>query len=406
MNEAMIDALNDCLIQIQAGKSLEEVLNLYPNWAEDLRSLLMAALATQAMCLELDVPAEAQAKSRARVLAKAQAANQSRPSPFSTVFLRYGPVLAGIAALAIILILGTGIASAAAVPGDIFYPVKLVRERTQLLFVTDPVKRLELEQSFDQERADEAEVLIEHGRASELTLSGTLIQNPDGRWYIAKVEIIFTGRLITDAEAIRNSYVDVHGVLQNSGTLLAEQVSLHQIEFNGVLQEINGDQWTVSRIPVMVNHSTDISGDAVQGSDVRVTATRGEDGNLVASEIAGSGSPQKDDHRLTAATDTPGELEDATKEIDPSKTATSTNSSTQETGRQIEPTETNHTGDTEERRPSPTPTLRATPRVQPAQTQTPTGGSQEDDHSPAQTKTATPEHKTDQTQTPQSDKGD
>ena len=45
MTEALTNALDDCLTQILAGKSLEETLKLYPMWADELRPLLKAALA-------------------------------------------------------------------------------------------------------------------------------------------------------------------------------------------------------------------------------------------------------------------------------------------------------------------------------------------------------------------------
>ena len=190
MNKALIDALDDCLQRIRAGDSLEKVLSSYPQWAGELRPLLAAALKLQALQLELTVPASAQAASRMRLLAKAQAASQARPNWLQPVFYRRGPVLAASLALVIILILGTGIASAAAIPGDMLYPVKLVRERTQLLFVTDPVRRLELEQSFDQERTDETEALIEHRRESEVTFTGTLIRTAGGQWMVSKIDVV------------------------------------------------------------------------------------------------------------------------------------------------------------------------------------------------------------------------
>jgi hypothetical protein len=337
-------------------------------------------------------------------------------------FIRKVPNIAVSLALVVILVLGTGIASAEAVPGDVLYPVKLARERTQLFFVTDPVRRLELEQSFDQERTDETEVLIEHRRESEVTFSGTLTRTASGKWMVSEINLVFPPQLESQAMALQNSYVEAHGMLQSDGTLLVERISLHQLEFSGVLQGINGNQWTVSRVPLVVDKDTIIIGTTRVGGNIRVKATRREDGTLVASEINGEDSGKEGTPQITP-TQTPGEFEDYTETPAPTMNSTlpepedqigNNPSVTPSPDDQYEPDSTETSGvkptrirptesdDNEHHSSSRTPT--PTPASGDSEPTKPPRREPTDDH--LHQPTPTPEHESQPTATPTSRQGD
>ena len=222
---------------------------------------------------------------------------------------------------------------------------------------------------------------------------------------------------------MQNSYVEAHGVLQSNGSLLVESINLRQIEFSGVLQGINDGQWTVSRVPVVVEPGTTIVGTTKLGDNVQVKATRREDGALVAREIDGHDS-SKNERPQTSATKTPGEIEDSTQtpfvnptsaplehptqseqEITPSLQPTQTPehqeptedkpTGTKTTGAdstEVKPTEGEDGGHHDPSYRSPTPTPGGTNTLQPTE-------HAPSDDSPHQT-TPTPGHESEPTATP------
>ncbi len=307
MNNALVDALDDAITLIRAGKTPDEVLELYPQWKNDLRPLLETVLAAQS--LRVDTPAlnAAQARSQAQFLT--MALRQPDKRPFLANFLHFRTALAAGLAIVVVLVIGTGFASAQSIPGDILYPVKIAREQTQLLFVTDPAQRLELQLANDTERVGEVETLLEHSRSSEITFSGNLARVNDHLWQVAKVDVIFPPNIEGQARDLANRYVEIHGVLQSSGSVLVEQLQLRQLDFSGTLQEISGSEWTISRVPVKIDDQTLIRGDTSLGSTLQVKAIRREDGSLMAIEVEGPHSDKIDQQR-PAPTETATELEE------------------------------------------------------------------------------------------------
>jgi hypothetical protein len=332
MNNALVDALDNAITLIRAGKSPDEVLELYPQWKNDLRPLLDAVLAARSLKVDTPAPNAAQARSRAQFLT--MALRQPDKRPFLANFLHFKTALAAGLALVVVLLIGTGFASAQSIPGDILYPVKLASEQTRLLLITDPAQRLELQLAYDTERLDEVEAMVEHNRSSEITISGNLVRVNDHLWQVAKVDLIFTPQLEPQARNLTNRYVEIHGVLQSSGSVLVERLQLRQLDFSGTLQEISKGEWTISQIPVQIDDQTLVSGDTSLGNTLQVKATRREDGSLMAIEIEGPHSNKKDQQR-GAPSGTATELEEQHQNQEEAKPTLTT---TPEPNPPIEPT--------------------------------------------------------------------
>jgi hypothetical protein len=331
MNNALVDALDNAITLIQEGKSPDEILELYPQWKDDLRPLLDTVLAARSLRVDTPTSNAAQARSRAQFLTLAL--RQPNKRPFLANFLHFRTAMAAGLALSVVLLIGTGFASAKSMPGDILYPVKIASEQTRLLFVTDPVQRLELQLAYDSERVDEVEALVEHSRSSEITFSGNLVRVNDHLWQVAKVDLIFTPQLELQARNLTNRYVEIHGVLQSSGALLVERLQLRQLDFSGTLQGIADDEWTISHIRVKIDDQTLFRGDISLGSTLQVKAIRHEDGSLMAVEIEGPPS-NKPDQQQVAPTETATESEEQPQKQEEARPTLTT---TPEPGSTIEP---------------------------------------------------------------------
>jgi hypothetical protein len=179
MKDNLTDILASCLEAIEQGeRTVEDCLALYPAHRETLRPLLDTATALKARADFAPRPGFREA-SRARLvkrLVPRQPAPTRQPLPRSgqkrvPIFSRK-LALSWMLALALVVSLlsaGTVYASAAALPGDMLYPVKLSVENVRLSTVNDAGEVL-LATEFLQTRLDEIQALIEANREDDLHL--------------------------------------------------------------------------------------------------------------------------------------------------------------------------------------------------------------------------------------------
>jgi hypothetical protein len=69
MNENLKAAFEECLAAFEQGASLEDSLQLHPEYTGELRPYMQAILSTHALALSIQVPANSQAHNRAEFLA-------------------------------------------------------------------------------------------------------------------------------------------------------------------------------------------------------------------------------------------------------------------------------------------------------------------------------------------------
>jgi hypothetical protein len=163
--------LADCLDTIeQSGSTLDECLMRHPDHCVALADLLPIALALRSAPAVAPSP-EFRAKARRRLVARLPAPSvpaTPRRSPMPALVLRR-PVLITALVVAIIVILSSGIvaASAASLPNDLLYPVKIAAEELRLSLSPDSLNRSNLHLAFAAERLDEIDRLIGLDRGSD-----------------------------------------------------------------------------------------------------------------------------------------------------------------------------------------------------------------------------------------------
>jgi hypothetical protein len=281
--DPIASAFDKSLEQILTGhSSLESALESYPQYADELRPMLEAAIAAQMVGEDIEVPIASQASSRTKFLNQAHILAQPKSGLFSSVHLRLG--FATLLALLFLVFgsISTIAVSAQALPGDTLYPIKLLGEKTQLLFTQDPNQRLELEKNFDQERAKEINELIQRSRSQTVNFAGELTAVGKNEWLVNGIRVIIApGTEIVD-ELVEGLYVGIEGILQDDGVLLVRKVWARDTRIEGLIEAINGDQWTVDGVQVYITPETNIQGLPVVGSRVLIYASTASDGQLTA----------------------------------------------------------------------------------------------------------------------------
>ena len=116
------------------------------------------------------------------------------------------PVPVGLLALLLVFIvagmLGTfGVTqAAAALPGEILYPVKTATENAAFLLARDPETRDALLQGFAEERRLEAAAIRDLKRpVQRMQVQGVIEQMGDGEWRVNNLPIIITGETVSKA---------------------------------------------------------------------------------------------------------------------------------------------------------------------------------------------------------------
>ena len=278
MNAVNIENLfEECMQRLTAGADLEDVLADFPAQADDLRPMLETALGLQQYASEITVPQSAQMRSRAKFLTSAAAIDPATPkrglrfNPFHMRLAASTAILVGI--FAAILLLGTGLASANSLPGDMFYPVKIMVEQMQINMVQDSPARIEMEEGYDDRRQQEVVKLTKLQRREQVTFSGFLQDEGDGKWSVGSIPLVFPAGGADPAD-FEDAYVEIVG-MSDDEQVEVQSIKLHQMEWEGVLQKYDDQSWTISALTILVDDDTEFSGAMPQiGAKVRVVAVR------------------------------------------------------------------------------------------------------------------------------------
>jgi hypothetical protein len=322
-------ALDRSLALLRSGEDIDSCLARYPEYTERLRPLLEVA----AQVGRVITPAPSQAARAAgeqKVLA-ALARKREREAATNPVlrsirrmarsFTLVGacslrPAWSMAAIVLVVLVLAGGAASVAAstkaIPGDALYAVKLASQRVQLSLTFDASEHRRIEDRFQAQQRDDVQQALRGGRQAA-------------------------------------------------------------VEFQGELEQIEGDHWTVGGLPVTLQAATVIVGQPTMGRRLRVRGKLSGDGSVLAVEIQAELNLTPEPTETPAPTDTP-EPSDT-----PRPTAT------------LEPTDTPAPSDTpqptETRQPTEAPEWTSTPR--PTETREPTD-TPEPTETPAPTETPEP----------------
>ena len=280
-NPELDSILEQCIDELQSGSDLSEVLSRHPDHARELRPLLEAAAGMRYNQARMVIPAEAQARSRRQFLTQA-AGLSDRRGIFQSGHLRLAFSLIIIIVL-VVCLLGTGLVSASALPGDTLYPVKLTFEQFQLSVASSTSQRLQLQDQFDQVRAQEVNELRDSNRAVTVTFAGVPAQM-DGNWLVAGIKLDVSQQDSQNLAEWQNYVVQVTGETQGD-TVKVSIVQPKDFSIHGKIEGIQPNYWVVDGVKVDVGDRIVSGSQPGVGQQVNVTAQKQNDGNLVATRV-------------------------------------------------------------------------------------------------------------------------
>ncbi len=288
------DLLEEGLAQLRSGAGLEDVLARHPEQADLLRPLLETAWLAQILGADVSDLKTAQNRSRARFLGAAhERRNPARLTGLRRLTrMRMAGAVALIAVMLFASLVGTGLSSASAVPGQALYPVKRAVEQAQMALTTRQSSRLELEVAFDQRRMLEAETLLHADKIQAVTFAGFLWEDPQQGWFVDLVKLTLTPEQEVMAYTLDGSYVEIKGVVRGEAGVEVSELKLRLYHLDGILENVQAEKWVVSGVTVQIQPSTQVIGNPKKGMRVELTAVRLKDGQYLAlsAKPAGKGS--------------------------------------------------------------------------------------------------------------------
>jgi len=207
--------LIECLDALAQGQSIEQILVRFPQDAAQLRPLLQTAVGLPALRME---PSEA-VKMRARQNFLAQAAALRRPAPRKSWFVlpRFATGFVAAGLVAAVLSTSAVAASGSALPGDPLYGIKRTVENVQLSTSGSPVVRDQLQHEFEQRRRDEANKLLDAGRAIEVEFTGPIESIQPKAWVVGGLAIEVNANTSIAGTPQINRLAGIKGVTGPSG---------------------------------------------------------------------------------------------------------------------------------------------------------------------------------------------
>lgn len=287
MNDELLNALDESLSAILAGESVEACLTRYPGLADDLRPLLEAALAAQQLSADVTVPRAPQNASRAQFLVRAAELRSPRPrrSPWTALTPR---LLVNALGLLVAFILGAysvAAVSAESLPGEILYGVKRVVEQTQLSFTFDAQARAHLQEKLTARRVDEVREVLATGRVTDLEWGGVIEELNGERWLVAGLTVMVPAEASVTGVPVVGLFVEVQGQTQSNGTIRASAVRVTGLAFRGRISTIGAETWQVGEHLFLVNAQTELVGTLALGDEVDVTARQLGEGAILALRV-------------------------------------------------------------------------------------------------------------------------
>jgi hypothetical protein len=175
------------LDRLERGDTVEDILRDYPDHVAVLEPFLRAsdtvsASAAASLPPELEAWLEVGRREFETIASQEEARRRKVRRPQSRQVWSLSPRLAGALVVFIIGLLFSfqSVADAAAqsLPGDMFYPVKLVSERVQVILTINETERNALQVELTRRRVDEVETLLTRGDADDqLDLGVRLLQD-------------------------------------------------------------------------------------------------------------------------------------------------------------------------------------------------------------------------------------
>jgi hypothetical protein len=301
--------LDECLLAMQHGDSLDSCLDRYPSHADRLRPLL--SLADKVRRTPPSVPRpwpQATAWQRVKQRADDLRAPQTGPQlrlPLAA-WLRPVAITAAVLAAFFGVTGGTALAAQNSLPDSPLYRVKLATEEVRLFFVFDDTREAEILIAQSDERMDEILTMTRQDKPIPGNVLSALRDRNERTANILADHPEETGLLTTFAQQAesqerrlillfpdvsRSAYTDytetvaaVHNArLPGAEGLVGiqpEELSAGVLNISGVAQQVGSGVWSVGGVEVRVDQTTIGANELQPGSTARLVVGKNSRGQL------------------------------------------------------------------------------------------------------------------------------
>jgi hypothetical protein len=283
-NSRLIDAFEVCLAAMATGVDLDACVKLYPDLEHDLRPALVAASGLQSLRAS-EVPSAGMQRSRARMLARADELRRSRRPAFWQSAPRLALALAALVLVIFISLNGLVSVSAKSLPGDTLYPVKLAAENVSIQLATDAETRLMREEAYQERRAGEIRSLLEQERVHNISFEGVVEEINGDQLLVQGIPVTLNASAVVIGEVAPGRLVEVEGTTQPGGIVSADELHLRFFEYIGELQQIQTGMWRIGDRAFVILANTHLDPTLRLGEHVLVLVYTGDDGTPYAQAI-------------------------------------------------------------------------------------------------------------------------
>lgn len=303
--------LNECLMALQQGESVEACLSRYPKQAQRLGPLL-----TLAQRVGRTPPAAprpwAQKTAWDLVRQRATDLREGRRRPRAGVtWLRPLAITASLLLALLAASGGTVYAAQGSLPDSPLYRVKLATEDVRLWFVFDDAERAKILLDQSDERTEEIMELIQRGKSVPANVLSAL---RDRNARAARIleerpqETVLLARMLQqskaqeelllalwdESESARDEYAEAVAALhssrlRSSGAVTSiepEDLAGGVLNISGLVEPVIGGVWLVGGVEVRVDERTIGGGDLEAGRTAKFIVARGANGRLHALSLS------------------------------------------------------------------------------------------------------------------------
>ena len=170
--------LNNCLDRIlTGGESVEQCLADYPEYYDELKSLLDISISTRKAMISIDARPDFKARLQYELNSRMNYKNNA-PKRFSFGWqLRWAPIALSFCIVLLLSGGGTVAAASNSMPSDPLYNVKLASEQVQVFFTFDNDAKAELYTEFVAVRVDEIVSMASTNDVTAIDRSSSVMQD-------------------------------------------------------------------------------------------------------------------------------------------------------------------------------------------------------------------------------------
>ncbi|MCJ7522134.1 MAG: DUF5667 domain-containing protein [Dehalococcoidia bacterium] len=196
MSKEFKDILDTCIDRIiLKGESVEQCLESYPDWANELEPLLREALYTRE-AFSKEPRSEFQRAAKSRFMLELTGREDKKRGSILWGWQRQWAMAVAAVLAVIVMCGGTVGASTSALPGDLLYPVKTSMEKVQTFFTFGDEDKANLYIKLAERRIDEIQKLSENQRNIPDTVLNVMSANTDIAYDLANQNVSSQGELV------------------------------------------------------------------------------------------------------------------------------------------------------------------------------------------------------------------